>query len=464
MLSPLLEDWRREPGVSVAADVVSAAFTIGCPNAAAEAARYLLEHKNAPEAARDIAQRCLANDVGPSQRFVEDYGQPAFMEIGNTIRQAKLRLIEYPVNPIRWTNLALSYTTLGQRDKALRSMQIALSLAPQSRFVIRAASRLFLHHTEIERAHSILVRNALLQHDPWILAGEIAVAAIRKRSSRYVKTARAMIESQNYSLFHLSELAAALATIEAHDGAVKKARRLCEFSLANPSENAVAQAAWLDRHLRLETPVLNRPTAAQSSEANAWLAFNQGDWAKALAEAEQWQTDQPFSSRPAIFGGSVASTAMEKFGDAELMLKCGLRSNSDDATLHNNLAFALANQGKVEEADQHVRQGLRLQPNPVQSVCLVATSGLILFRSGQPDAGRLLYCRAISMASMEALDLQRRIATIYLAIEELRARSDQAPQQEKQASETVEKLPNAVRSLFRNKLRRAKLQFENKSG
>ena len=53
MLGPLLEDWRREPGLSVAADLVSTAFSIGQSDST-EAAEFVLGHRAATPAAREI--------------------------------------------------------------------------------------------------------------------------------------------------------------------------------------------------------------------------------------------------------------------------------------------------------------------------------------------------------------------------------------------------------------------------
>ncbi|MGO9109588.1 MAG: hypothetical protein ACLP9L_10165, partial [Thermoguttaceae bacterium] len=244
MLDSALEDWRREPGLSVAADVISVAFSIGCTKAVSAPAKFVLEHKDATPAAREIAQRCLAEvDTGPSPLFINSYAQPGLLRLQEAIHQAKERLSGYPNNPVLWTNLALFFTTLGQHEQATRAIRIALQLAPANRFIVRAACRSFVHQGDLDQAHSILLRTPSLKADPWILAGEVAIEAVRGRSSRFVRTARSMVESRKYSPFHLSELTAALATVEARDGDLRKARRLCALSLADPSENAIAQAA-----------------------------------------------------------------------------------------------------------------------------------------------------------------------------------------------------------------------------
>ncbi len=462
MLKHVLDDWHRQPSLSVAADLVSASFTIGCQQVAREAAEFVLLDRTAPDAARDIALQCLdeseANlDANPNHRTPSETDTPEVL-----IHRNRERLRIYPNNPVMWANLALLFTTIGQEQKAERAMRSALGLAPENRFIVRAACRFFLHKGDFGRAHMVLLRTAAVKHDPWILAGEIAVSAVRNRTSQFIKTARAMVESQNHSPFHLSELAGALATLEASGGNVKRARRLCQFSLTEPAENAIAQAAWLSRNIGgFSACSLPPESSAKSSEANAWKASNDGQWNQALDEAKQWQAEQPFSSRPASLGSFIASTALEKYGEAEKIIRQSLMSNRDDATLINNLAFVLAKQGKVVEADGVLSQQGPASTNQFQRVCLVATAGLVAFRAGDLARGRSLYRQAISSASTESL---KSLAKIYLAIEELRVQSHEAQVALKDATDSAAKLPGVLSNLFREKLRNADRDSIAKSG
>src|SRR4051794_39039036 len=54
-LDELKADWKDRPGVSTAADLVSAAFVLGREADAGEAALYLIQKEKAPAAARSIA-------------------------------------------------------------------------------------------------------------------------------------------------------------------------------------------------------------------------------------------------------------------------------------------------------------------------------------------------------------------------------------------------------------------------
>ena len=266
-----------------------------------------------------------------------------------------------------------------------------------------------------------------------------------------------MVESQDYRPFHLSELNSALATLEAHNGGMKKAKRFYSTSLIDPSENAIAQAAWLGRNHDelLWTPL--ESNRLQSSEANAWAALRDGRWTAALSLASQWQAEEPFSSRPAILGGYIASTAFENFNEAERMICQGLVSNSDDAMLHNNLAFVLAKQGKIDRAKKAVEFGIHQKPDLCAKVCLTATQGLIAFRSEHPEEGRMLYILAINIAKSNQLDEFCYLATIHRAIEEIRIGSKYAMTLFQEGLDACEKLSHALPSLFRDKLHNAML-------
>lgn len=458
VLQPTLEDWRREPGLSVAADMVSAAFSVGRPHEAREAADFILAHEHAPLLAREMALRCIASaDTGPSVAFHEMYSVPTFPKLRGAVRATRARLAEFPINPILWTNLALSYTILGQQGPALRAMRVALGLAPDNRFVVRAACRLFLHSGDLDQAHSILLGTSAVQSDPWVLAGEIAVAAIRKCTSRFAKKARRMVEVESHAPFHLSELAGTLATMEASDGNRKKAKKLCAYSLIDPAENAIAQAAWLSRNMGEYIGSPPDTANIKSSEANAWSASAVGDWKRAFDEAMQWYNEQPFSSRPAIFGATVASTALEDYSAAEQLGKQALSSNPADASLFNNLAFAQAQQGKFDEARSNLEIGGTLKSTPRQKICLMATDGLVEFRSGRIAQGRMLYKLAAKLAHAQNCDDLCAIAKVYLAIEETRNRTLEAPAQMAEALKAAATLREPYRKLFTDKIQRAQV-------
>ena len=215
-----------------------------------------------------------------------------------------------------------------------------------------------------------MIRTARTKTDPWLLASEIALADTRHKTPTFLKVARSLVDAEKIPPFHLSELAGALATIEASAGNFKKARRLYDLSLSHPAENAIAQAAWLRRQVKQGGWNPHAVPSLVSNEANAWKAQTEGNWSAALDEARDWQADQPFSSRPAVFGSWVATAGMDDFKAAEQMLKFGLMSNRDDVMLNNNLAFALAKQGNVIDAKDALARVLSSNPSWSERICL----------------------------------------------------------------------------------------------
>jgi tetratricopeptide (TPR) repeat protein len=424
MISGLLREWKEIPSLSVASDLVSAAFTLGRFRIANDAAEFILSAKSATSPAKSIAVIYLdkgelptggsAATVLPGDEHIGITALQEYLYLG--VRETRRQLVAYPRNPVQWINLARLYTSLGVQEKADRAMQAALSMAPENRFVLRAASRFLLHLGRKDSAHRVLVNATNIKSDPWVLAAEIATAAAIGRPSKFIKAGRRLLEIQRHPLFHLSELASALGTLESKAGNLRSARRLLELSLRHPAENSIAQAAWVSRKIGGIWVTGTSPTG--SFEANAWLARNASKWRLALAEAARWQADQPFSSRPAIFGSYTASSVTEDYDLAVVFARQGLLSNPDDFALQNNLAFSLAMRGDVVDADRILRDIKQSRLSDVDKVVFEATSGLVAFRSGDAQTGRILYNSAVNQAK-RLRNKSEYVARIYYALEEL---------------------------------------------
>jgi Flp pilus assembly protein TadD len=454
-----LHDWKHRPSLSVASDFVSVALTLGLDRIAIDAAYFVHAAPTAPPVARSVAAFYLCNagiDVPSEPSVAEDAFQEDTPITGKILAAADRQFIAqihiirnqlnvYPRNPVLWCNLALLYTSLGVLGKAERAMRAALWLAPPNRFILRAASRFFLHQGERERAHWLLAETTLLRIDPWILAAEIATADAMRKTSRWIKHARKILEVGQQPPSHLSELASALGTIELKAGKFKTGRRLINASLNDPSENSVAQAAWLSRNV----VDINVPELQRSPEAYAWSTWRQRRWDASLDGSHKWLNDQPFSSRPAIHGSFIASTVYEDYAQALTFASLGLRSNPDDVTLLNNFAFASTMYGDVEEAEKKLNSIDARSLKPEQRSTYQATKGLIAFRSGNPGLGRSLYNEAIRLARAKQDEEREILAKIYLALEESRVGSPHAVSLRQEAadlasSRLVDPLGNAL--------------------
>ena len=208
--------------------------------------------------------------------------------------------------------MAHEYTVLGNFERAVDAIEMALRLAGSNRFVLRCPSRFYIHSGDPARGHRLLSGNDMTAHDPWLLAAEIAAAAAARRTSRLIRRARRWVDSEKTVPLHVSELAGALATLNFEAGTTKLARKLLRRSLNTPTENAIAQAAWMERHfigIQIESSLL-----ARSHEAKAWATFQGANWERSIVAARSWLLDQPFSSRPAIFGSYVSAIVL---GDYE---------------------------------------------------------------------------------------------------------------------------------------------------
>jgi tetratricopeptide (TPR) repeat protein len=237
-------------------------------------------------------------------------------------------------------------------------------------------------------------------------------------------------------------LASALGTIEFGAGKTEAGRRLIAASMRRPSENSLAQAAWLERREGHFHPKASALTP--SPEVNAWIARLSSDWGGALREFRKWQNGEPFSSRPAFFGSQLAGTAMEDYELAAEIAEKAIISNPDDVSLYNNRAWALALAGRVDEAEAVMTLTKNLGVNDSARIVLTATRGLIAFRKGLVLAGRALYLDAIREARTQRDSLKEYDATIRHAIEEMRAGTPDAEGYKKAGMETARNLTDPI--------------------
>jgi hypothetical protein len=298
----------------------------------------------------------------------------------------------------------------------------------------------------------LLTDSSLVRTDPWILSAEIATAAAIGKTSRNTRVARNLLNNQNHSPFHLSELASALGTLEAQSGNLKSSRPLIDFSMQQPAENAIAQAAWLYRNVGV-LGVEKDMTC--SSEANAWYAWRKQKWSSAHNEAKRWQIDQPFSSRPVALAAHLACVLLEDDKQGAELASYGLMSNPRDFTLMNVLALALARQGNITQASHVYSQVDETMLTEKDRVVWLATKGLIAFRQGNVEIGRRLYERAIALGN-RLHDIREPIARIYHAFEEIRAGTEASETIRKEALDSAQSLTDPSHLVLVNRLRNFK--------
>lgn len=416
-------DDRTSRGLAL--DLLSAAATTQAPTlTSVEAARWLRDELGSEisDIARSVATAVLAPPASQRQLDVLDSPDPADLDsIHARIRQLRRGLQEDPRNALGWSEQARMYTLVGQHAPAVRAMEHATRAAPDHRFVLRAAARLAVHLDESERAQALLLSSARTRSDPWLMASEIAIASLTGRGSRLAKSARELLARRNWTPRDLTELAGAMGTLELEAGSDNRARDHFRLSLQDPNDNSLAQAEWAAPQVSGVASRLApaREATPRSFEADSRAAATAANHAKAVKEAWLWLLDQPFSTAPAQFG-SYHAAVLQDFDRALEFARRGLQANPGDTTLLNNAAFALAKADRPAEASTYI-----MRIKPIESLhasdrsAMLATQGLIAFRSNKPAVGKALYLQAIDATDVP---MTKALALIMLASELKRTR------------------------------------------
>lgn len=418
-----LDLFVSDPGLHLAGDLLGR--TLHGAGDAAQAlpiAEYVLEHGESSEELRRLAMAVRATAAGEPVPLHASFEVVSGANARTIIRAARASLRRNPRNPVRWMDLALAQTNTGELDKARRSIQTALALAPANRFVLRAASRFFVHVNDPERAQAVVFPTARNLHDPWLLAAEIAASDVVGSASRLIVAARRGLRAGDFAPAQASELACAIASHEFEAGQDKSAKKLLGQALVQPTENAVAQAEFEARRGRFTLP--EHLLAHEGSfEARAIAFGSRSQWKEAVGDAKKWQQDQSFASDPAMYLSYVASVCLEDYVVAAEAAKTGLTANPGSAMLANNYAFSLVNLGRVEDAAAVLDQYPSTAQEKSDRAVWTATMGLIAFRQGDSARGRELYRDAFATAAEAGLRDQAAFAAAFWAREEVRLAS-----------------------------------------
>ncbi len=433
-------DWRLNNDVIHATDLLSAAVVNDKKDDSnvMEAAQFVLDNiDKATFSQRNLAKSIIdkhETDVltGFSEVNLDNIsGLIEEKSIINKIKGLKDNLNRYHTNPILFVELSRYYSILGQEQKAIMAMKIALHLAPDNRFILRSATRLFLHYRTnnnnyAEFIHNILRNNSITHYDPWLTSAEISIATVRDRNSKFIKRGIELIHSNNVSPFSFTELASGIGTIELSTGSTKKSRDLFNKALISPNDNSLAQIEWAtttERQLNVDTKGIR---VDMDFEACALDNYRNEQFDNALVSALRWFADMPFSKRPILFASNLASTVMKNQPVAIAFLKEGLKSHPFDPALINNLAYALSLENKPMEALAELSKikGSMVLDDSTR-ICLTATKGIANFRNGNIEEGRYFYLLAIEETIRHNFPALNRIATLNYVREELLANTNE---------------------------------------
>lgn len=440
----------KSPTPGVAADALSVALLAG-DRALADRAKAVLA---TPDRA-DLPVRLQQLIADSARGDVADIGD---IKCQSTVSRQSIQRIrqilqQYPRNPMLYLDLARHQAILGQREKAGKSVKVALSLAPQHRHVLRAASKFYVAEEQPELAHRLLVRAEATQHDPWLMAAEIATAQEARRAPKFFKRGQALLERRAHKPIHLSELAAAVGTVELDDGKRKLARQSFEIALADPTENALAQVKWAeDRSNQVFSKNGNGAMTMLGAHEAAFIKayYHQHDIVTAARHSQLWCQDEPFAAVPAIMHSYLLSILDDYNGIIDIC-DLGLRANPGNSCLLHNRLYAEISLGVPFEGEddlvvprvlQYVRDLLSEAHQPGANVPhIFANVGLLLYRAGAHEQGRTAYAQAIKRAQLKGETFSAANAAIFHAREAVLAAAPWAGEVVRQAIAMAGKQP-----------------------
>lgn len=421
-MTKLQQNFEDGRSTHAAAELVETAAVLGRGD---EVANAQTAYSRTPQSV--VAARATAiTDKSPLPQIdLLDDGEnlmAAYQIAGQCIGKLRSRLHKYAGQPLLWSELARHYVIVGEDKKASNAMRCALKLAGPTRYLHRAAARMYIHLGESEQALAILRSHPDLKRDPWLLSAEIATASVARRPSRHLLIAAGILDARHFPARHISELASAVATVELMNGNGRRAKKLFAQSLIDPTENSLAQAEWAtekDSLIRIPDRAWQTPV---SHEANALVSRSRRDWDSVIQTSALWLADEPYSIRPAALGSCLAfirshAAAAERFASA------GLYSNPQSAFLLNNRAVARAYLGRIIEAYQDLERALA-QPSERDNPYHMATLGLVAFRSGEFELGRDCYEHSLSWFSSQKARGSMVLAFLHWLREEIHIRSD----------------------------------------
>lgn len=425
-IDPYIVDWKINKSIIYAGELLSAAIVnnIVCNSDVIDACNFILSEKNNATLTQiSLAKSILSiNNHNDEEKLTTDLldviieKEPLYKKIN----LLKKNIIAFPRNAVAYVEIARLHSILGQTEKADYYLKKAYYLSPDNRFILRALSRHFVK-TDISFAHDILRKSDITGIDPWLTSTEVALATFRERSSRFIKKGLDLINSKSIHPFNLTELASSIGTVELINGSNKKGRKLFNTSLEAPNDNSLAQSDWAAKEFGLS--FFHSPIdydIKNNYEAIAMDNFFAEKWDKSFNSALMWFIDTPYSKRPIQLASHIASSIIDKQEEAIKIIKAGLTSHPNDSELLNNIAYSLALSNKPDEADIFINKiGSNSDLSEKNGICLIATKGLVLYRKGQKEAGKLLYLEAIQKAKEKNFQYLHSLAIVNFVREEI---------------------------------------------
>lgn len=430
-----LQAWGEIKNMGSAADLINASFVSDIQNSVVnEAIQYVNSNQeksssslvgliskiqsNSDTPVQPSSNSLLEVDIDTIKEFQTLINNKSFHKvISRTKNKSKTEIR----NPIVWVELARLYTMRGHEQSAETAILAALHLAPNNRFVLRSATRFFIHREKFDKALFYLKKAENLKSDPWLISAHIATSSIMGRFSTLIREGVRLVKSDNYSDYDLTELSSSLGTLEFKDGSFKKAKGLFEKSMKMPNDNSLAQLEWVSKNEhRLQVNPFNFDKVINPFEARALELYERDDWKSAFYNTIKWFLDMPYSKRPILLGSFIADSLLQDKHAAIILCEVGLQANPNDPTLLNNVVYSIATSDNTDKLDYYVRQmkevDIQSLPNG-SKITYQATLGLVALKKGKTELGINLYKQAIQNAKNLRNDYLKNLATANLTKE-----------------------------------------------
>lgn len=326
-------------------------------------------------------------------------------------------------NPVVWVEMSRMYLIQGHVEKADKAMRIALSIAPNNKFVLRASTSLYVNIDDSERAIYHLRKSPRTKYDPWLVSAHIAASRVINRYSPLIKNGFTMINSKDFSPLNLTELASSIGTEEYKSGGLKKAKEFFNIALKRPNDNTLAQIEWvsqLDNKFNFN-PSKYKKLILNPFEANALDALENEHWNEAVINGAKWFLETPYNVNSARFIVFMLTALFNQHNDAIEFCKAAIRIHPDDHTVVNNLVYCHIIANRTQEIKSYVNKFLKTDFSMLSmenKVAYAATLGLLHFRSGRHEEGRSLYKRSIELAQNAKMLVSIALASTNLLREE----------------------------------------------
>ena len=365
----------------------------GARSGAAVLAARIAAHQGEPDKALEL----LTQSNNPAGSALKGTLLVQMGRYHDAIRVLREALSEVPDAPGTLCTLGYAYAAAGSIRKATRATTAAAALDPADRTAGLNLAALFL--TQDRAPEAVVAIDRLTAYHPNDIrlvraaaaalhaSGDTARALRRLREMKVTKAARDATPAQREELqLDILLLDTPPMTRPAVFAAASAALKRCDYR-SETIARVLASAAQTTEDL----PTLEAAYAELRKHHNrtallpveSQVSFLRLDFDRCLDAAVDWVHQEPFSVEAHITATYVLSLHAGNYQEAARVGCAGIRRGIRNDAVRNNVAFALAMDGKPDEA-------ARVLPDPSECELALATAGLI-------EAARRNLDRAITM-------------------------------------------------------------------